>query len=417
VSGEWYIELRVNRRARRARRVTAGRDEARARRLGELLERLTLDAAAGIQPDARTLAQVGKLPAHVREALARWNVLTLASTARCTLGADLDAWQAHSRERGNSASYTRRVRAEIERLGMAHAWSTVADIKPAHLRHTLQALSVAGKSAARRNRILASVRAFCRWSRDTGRLGADPLVGLKATRESTDRRRVRRALDDFELRALFAAAELGPEIHGVTGHDRAMGWRLAVATGFRVSELASLTPLAFDLDDDSAATVTLEAQASKHRRVDLQPLPRWIVPALRAWIGSRPVTERMLPRFAAGRCAAMLRHDLAAARTEWVRAATSPREKQEREQSDFCAETDAAGRVVDAHSLRTSAITRWVRSGVSVKIAQTLARHSSPLLTLGTYSTLSIHDLRQPLAQVPALDDPPAQAERHSAAG
>ena len=56
----------------------------------------------------------------------------------------------------------------------------------------------------------------------------------------------------------------GRSVRGVCGRDRAVLYRLAVGTGFRAGELASLTPESFDLDADPP-TVTILAAYSKRR--------------------------------------------------------------------------------------------------------------------------------------------------------
>jgi hypothetical protein len=51
----------------------------------------------------------------------------------------------------------------------------------------------------------------------------------------------------------------------------------------------------------------------------------------------------------------------------------------------------------DFHCLRHSYITAVVKSGCSVKVAQELARHANPKLTLNVYSHLTAHDLTEGL--------------------
>ena len=48
---------------------------------------------------------------------------------------------------------------------------------------------------------------------------------------------------------------------------------------------------------------------------------------------------------------------------------------------------DDQGRVVDTHSLRHGYISALALAGVPVKVAQTLARHSDPKLTMNVYAT------------------------------
>ncbi len=145
--------------------------------------------------------------------------------------------------------------------------------QPVHapnIRSVRQNLADAGRSPRTVNWHRAALRGFGRWLTIEGRLRSDPLLRLGRLDEQTDLRRVRRALDDDELAILIDAAEHGPARFGLGGDDRAMLYRMAVGTGFRLNELRSLTPRSFDLDA-GPPTVTVEAAYSKRRRRDVQP--------------------------------------------------------------------------------------------------------------------------------------------------
>ena len=86
----------------------------------------------------------------------------------------------------------------------------------------------------------------------------------------------------------------------------------------------------------------------------------------------------------------LIRTDLDAAREAWIREARSKEERNERRQSDFLAYRDGAGRVVGFHALRHTYISRLVASGANIKVAQELARHSTPTLTLGRYAHVQL---------------------------
>jgi integrase len=64
---------------------------------------------------------------------------------------------------------------------------------------------------------------------------------------------------------------------------------------------------------------------------------------------------------------------------------------------------DGQGLFADFHSLRHTYISRLVRSGVSVKTAQVMARHSTPTLTIGRYAHADLGDKRAALAALPAV--------------
>src|SRR5690606_24988054 len=102
--------------------------------------------------------------------------------------------------------------------------------------------------------------------------------------------------------------------------------------------------------------------------------------------------------------AAMLRADLAAARVAWIEEAPEGSElRQKREQSDLLAEVDAAGDVVDFHSLRHTFITNLAASGVHPKVAQELARHSTITLTMDRYAHAAWESMTAALERLPDL--------------
>ena len=65
-----------------------------------------------------------------------------------------------------------------------------------------------------------------------------------------------------------------------------MLYHLALGTGFRAAEIASLTRESFALDTDPP-TVTVKAGYSKNRRGSVQPIRRDLAETLRAWLATR----------------------------------------------------------------------------------------------------------------------------------
>lgn len=68
--------------------------------------------------------------------------------------------------------------------------------------------------------------------------------------------------------------------------------------------------------------------------------------------------------------------------------------------------------MADFHALRHTYISRLVQSGVNVKVAQELARHSTPMLTLGRYSHVQLVDQTQALDALPAVEPQEREASR-----
>ncbi|MEX2187001.1 MAG: site-specific integrase, partial [Pirellulales bacterium] len=246
---------------------------------------------------------------------------------------------------------------------------------------------------------LIAIKGFSRWMVRERRAKDDVLSHLSRLNTETDVRRKRRVLAMDELERLIAAAEANAGRLGrMRGTDRAIVYRLAAFTGLRAQEIASLTPPSFDLDANPP-TVTVDACYSKHRRKDVLPLADDLRGRLRAYLAKRekerrrPGEERMWPGKWYRKAGMILQRDLAAARNAWAEEATGAAERNRRERSDYLRAVDAAGQVVDFHSLRHGFITYLVMANVPPKVAQALARHSTITLTMDRYTHLEMADL------------------------
>jgi len=195
------------------------------------------------------------------------------------------------------------------------------------------------------------------------------------------------------------------------GPDRAMLYRLAVETGLRASELASLTPASLDLDDLGEANVKVAAAYSKHRRDDVVPIRRDLAETLVTFLDGRPAAARLFA--VPEKTAAMMRKDLAAARQAWVEEVKDPKAQKERAKSLFLVYHDASNRVADFHALRHTFITRLARSGVAPAVPKSLARHSTIVLTMDHYTHTLIGDERAALDRLPRIE--PSAPEREAA--
>ena len=235
------------------------------------------------------------------------------------------------------------------------------------------------------------------------RTPSDALCGLEAFNAETDRRHIRRELTPEELVYLLGFVEgYTTPNHNLSGPDRSMVYRLAVSTGLRASELRSLTPESFDLTADPPA-VAVGAAYSKRRRQDLQPIRPDLAALLRPWLAGRREGAPVFGNLPGG-TARMLRSDLDAARTQWIASAKTDAEREQRERSDFLRYENAAGEVADFHATRHTYISGIVAGGkASVKTCQELARHSTPVLTIGRYAHTRLHDLTATLDALPDL--------------
>jgi site-specific recombinase XerC len=281
--------------------------------------------------------------------------------------------------RGNDPEYVELVRRHLDRIIALTRAERIADLTPSVVMQAVGALKADGLSAWTLNHAVSAAKAFSKWLRRDGRAADYTLETLTKFNVQADRRHVRRALTLEEALCTIQAAESGPTAWNLTGPDRAVLYLTAMGTGFRARELRTLLPESFDLDGDPP-TVTVKAAFSKRRRDDVQVLPSTLADRLRPWLARRAPREPLFGRLTK-RTAEMLRRDL--------EAAGVPHETPEG--------------VADFHALRVAYITHLVNSGASVKTCQTLARHSTPSLTIGIYARTTLHDIAGAVENLPDL--------------
>jgi integrase len=260
-------------------------------------------------------------------------------------------------------------------VGMARI-ETIRDLAPAGVQAALTQLRADGLAARTVNSYLRGVKSFTKWLVKTGRISADPIAYLSALNEKTDRRVIRRALCPEEGVRLIRAAESGPTILRMNSEDRATLYALIMVTGLRKSEIGSLTPPSFSLESDPP-TLTVGAAYSKRRRDDVLPLPAGLASRLRVWLVGKPLDAPVfnLP----DKPQKMLYRDLAAAGIE----------------------QETASGVIDLHALRHTFVSNVVATGATVKTAQELARHSTPVLTFGVYAHARLADIASTVEHLP----------------
>jgi site-specific recombinase XerC len=213
-----------------------------------------------------------------------------------------------------------------------------------------------------------AARAFSRWLWVVNRSQTDNLAKLKLPKVVDSKER--RALQPEEIAVLIETTRTQPTRAGIVGEDRSVLYATATGSGLRLGELQSLTPESFDLDA-CPATITCLGAYCKNGETAIQPITPELASLLRPWLQGKP---QGTPVFVLQplQIARALRKDL-----------------------------EAAG-VIDRKSyafyfMRHSYITAVVKSGCSVKVAQELARHADPKLTLSVYSHLTVADLTKGL--------------------
>jgi integrase len=261
------------------------------------------------------------------------------------------------------------------------------------------------------NYYLVAMKELCNWAVNESIALENPLRSAKAMNADGDVRRRRRAISAEEFSHLVEAARKGKPIQGMNGPERALLYVVAAWTGFRRSELASLMVSQLQLSGNEP-TITVSAACSKRRRRDVIPLHLSVAAFVRAWLDQNPKApgDRVFALSSSNgyvrRTSKTMANDLAAARTAWINGAKDDTERSRREASDFLAYESNDNIFADFHANRHTFITNLGKSGVSPKLAQTLARHSDIRLTFDVYTHV---DQNEQTAAVSTLPSPPTQ--------
>ncbi len=384
---KFYCELRTT--DGRIKRVPGFADKRLTESLGRNVQRLIDCRASGETLPQDTAKWIENLPQQTTEVLARWGLLAGSTLAAGkALGEHLADWECGMMAKGMTRKHAMTMHNHALRIFTACNAKFLADIRPGDVQSAIAAQKTSGLSLQTCNHLTKAVKAFTRWACRDGRLQTDPLAHLTKFNTALDRRHDRRGLTALEAESIIQAAETGPAILGMDGHSRAMLYRTALGTGFRAAELRSLTPESFNLDGQPP-TITIRAAYSKHRRQDVQPIRRDLADTLRTFIAGKAAGT---PVFAMpAKAFKLMQADCKAAGVA------------------YC---DDSVRYADFHSWRHSFISSLAKANVGVKLAQTLARHSDPKLTLNTYTHVGLFDTAAALESLPGMVP---QAEKQTA--
>ncbi len=350
------------------------------------------------------------------------------------------------RGRKVSAHYRRNVESRLNRLLGECGFRKVGDITAEAVVRWLEDAENASMAASTRNEYLATAKAFCGWMKRSKRMSDNPLSGVQKADQASDRRHVRRALTVDEVGRLLRVARHRPVAEvgrqsvplpeddkcgrsswtfesltaanfdacykrGVArltdspdrreqleklGRQRARFYLLAVSTGLRRKELASLTVGNLHLDVIPSPYVELSGRDTKNGHNAHLPLRPDVVAELRRHLddlGHDLPLDR--PLFDSPPAIRVFDADCQAAGIE---------------------KTDARGRVVDIHALRTTFCTHLAVAGVHPRVAQQAMRHSRMELTNEFYTDPILLDVAGAVNSLPDFSGSQDAAKRALAA-
>ena len=316
------------------------------------------------------------------------------------------------RAEGRTEPYAKRTEREIREFAQDMGIDTIGEINAEKAVAYLERLRLAGWAARTMQCRITSVKSLTRWAWREGMLATDPLAGLKRPNPETDRRLQRRMLTIEEWHWLESATLNAPSRFGLSGHERAMLYTIALQTGLRAGELQTLTKSSLHLSGDHPF-VRVEAGGTKNRK----PAKQYLRPRLADQL--RKHAARMAPgakvfKIPRWDLAEMLCKDLADARAAWIRAAVHDSEEAlRRRESDFLIKKNSDGHTIDFHALRHTCGAWAAIGGASPKAIQTLMRHSTIVLTLDTYGHMLPDEAAETVGRMPGFD----QAESQAATG
>jgi integrase len=287
-----------------------------------------------------------------------------------TLADQLPDYAADLRRGGRSPEYVRVTRVRLAKLLRVAPFRLPAEVTREGLRKALEAFGneplprMGGRRPGRHtlNKAASALKTYLEWMVENKRLAANPLAGKMRLPKVTEVVHPRRAGDAEDFGKLVDATLETPTRGAWDRLDRWALLQVMWATGYRVGECRSLTPESFRFSGEPV--VIAEAAYTKNRKRVEQPISRAVAAGLLSWLMRKSKGRPVFPMGKRFSMAAMMR-------SLCKRAGVPYR--------------DAEG-FLDGHALRHSYITA-IASRTDVKTTQSLARHSTPGMTMAYMHT------------------------------
>ena len=314
------------------------------------------------------------------------------------IGEWLKDYGEHQRSAGAAEKQIAIVHGRITRILALAKVATASDLQQAGVRlrieNAIAGLPDAEVGPRTKDYYYRDAKSFFEWlAAGAEVISKNPLIrarqrGRAARLATATPRRARRPLTPQELGKLIDGTRSAGEFRGLTGTQRAALYATAAGTGLRADELASLTVGQLELNSDTPV-INLRASDAKSGRGAILPIPPGVVRMLFEVVDGRKKLEQVWPGSWSKRAGRMIEKDLAAVGIAYV------------------VEVNGVKHYSDFHALRHFFTTSIVAAGASVKQAQALARHSSPVLTIGQYSHTTAAELAEVSSRLQLGDSTP----------
>ncbi|MHC4068750.1 MAG: tyrosine-type recombinase/integrase [Planctomycetota bacterium] len=359
----WYIGFTDNQQIRR--RLPAFSNKRATEKIAEKIEEL-MSSCGILSPDLQRWIE--QIPPKMRKKLVDFGLIDnqrISENLGKPLTEHLTDFCAGLAADNRKTSYIKQTETAIHRVLSGCKFKVWTDIDGNKVKTFLaKSRGPSGYGERTYNAYLRAFKEFCRWLMREGRVaGANPLENHGLIKQ-TEFRKKRRALTVNEVRCLLEATEAAPECFNMSGHERALVYRLALETGIRVGEIRSLKVSSFDFEANPPAVHVEPTDTKGKRPADLLLIPETAT-VIREFLSDKEPQDVAFAMPHSANTAKMLRKDLEAAGIAY---------------------RDESGRDVDAHALRHTFITNLALAGVHPAVAQKLARHSSIELTMKFYT-------------------------------
>ena len=416
-TSKWYLDFADH--LGRRHRIPGFTEKRQTERLGNNIEALLSCKIAGQMPDGNLQQWIETLPNKLLKKLTSIGLVHVTrSENRKILMEHLADWKKSLLAEENTSEYANLQYNRAKKIMTGCNFVTWTDISASKIQDFIKALkdirikkveNSEGKlepveikkpvSKKTKNYHLQAVKQFCKWMKLDNRATIDPVSHLQPVTVFKSDENTRAALEHAETVRLIQAANNSGVRYNIEGSERALVYRFAAETGLRAKEIRSLGAFSFDFND---LTVKVIDKESKNRKETILPLRADTAEILKnKFRGKLPNAPafRLPSKY---NMAKMLRSDLKAARTAWLKEAEhNPQEYEIRKKSDFLKPIKNGNERVDFHSLRHTFGTLLASSGVNPKVSQELMRHSDINLTMSRYT----HTVRGQLHR--AVDDLP----------
>ena len=284
----------------------------------------------------------------------------------------VDDWIETLANAGKDRKHISQLRGRVERAAAAARWRWLSDLAPEGLSKRLSAMRLAGESNQTIAHHISANRQFVRWAIKTGRLIQDPFATIEKPKASIDRKLERRMLLPAEW--VWLARVSG---------SRRLIYEVAIQTGLRASELRQVRPSDCFLLPPRGYLVA-QAETTKNAECARQYFSESL--RLRLLESGPHSSSRQFNVLSDHYRKKRLLGDLAAARELWL--SRDGVATMTDHQSDFLQPINAAGEVLDFHSLRHTCGAWLAIRGVHPGTIQAVMRHSTITLTMDTYGHL-----------------------------